>query len=68
MNKAKLMQAMQDCNITKKQAREYLGISRTAFYRKSNGKSEFTLGEIQKLMDLLHLESADEIFFDSKVS
>lgn len=68
MNQAKLTARMQQCNVTKKEAQQRLGLSRSAFYRKCNGKSEFTLAEIRLLMDLLDLESADEIFFDRKVS
>lgn len=40
-----------------------LGISRSAFYRKCNGISEFTLSEIQKIIDYLNLDSPMEIFF-----
>jgi DNA-binding NtrC family response regulator len=42
---------------------EMLGISRSAFYRKCNGKSEFTQSEIQKIVDYLNLDSPVEIFF-----
>ena len=45
-----------------------LGISRSAFYRKCNGKSEFTLSEIQKIVDYLKLDSPMDIFFTQKVS
>lgn len=45
-----------------------LGISRSAFYRKCNGKSEFTLSEIQKIVQTLGLESPIPIFFKEKVS
>ena len=40
-----------------------LGISRSAFYRKCNGKSEFTHSEIQKIVDYLELGSPMDIFF-----
>jgi predicted transcriptional regulator len=40
-----------------------LGISRSAFYRKCNGKSEFTHSEICKITDYLKLESPVDIFF-----
>jgi hypothetical protein len=40
-----------------------LGISRSAFYRKCNGKSEFTQSEIQKTVEFLNLDSPMEIFF-----
>ena len=42
---------------------EMLGISRSAFYRKCKGKSEFTQSEIQKIVDYLKLDSPVEIFF-----
>lgn len=45
-----------------------LGISRSAFYRKCNGISEFTLSEIQKTVDYLNLDSPVEIFFTNRVS
>lgn len=45
-----------------------LGISRSAFYRKCNGISEFTQGEIQIIIDYLGLESPVGIFFKQKVS
>lgn len=40
-----------------------LGISRSALYRKRTGKSEFTQGEIQKIVDVLNLNSPVPIFF-----
>ena len=40
-----------------------LGISRSAFYRKCTGKSEFTQSEIQKMVDFLNLDSPMGIFF-----
>ena len=47
---------------------EKLGISTSAFYRKCNGKSEFTQSEIQKIVDILNLETPMGIFFKAKVS
>ena len=47
---------------------EMLGISRSAFYRKCNGKSEFTISEIRKIVAFLGLESPVEIFFAEEVS
>ena len=45
-----------------------LNISRSAFYRKCNGISEFTQSEIQKIVNYLELDSPVEIFFcDSSV-
>lgn len=45
-----------------------IGISRSAYYRKCTGKSEFTQSEIQKICTILSLESPMSIFFTSKVS
>ena len=45
-----------------------LGMSKSAYYRKIKGVTEFTQGEIQKIVDLLGLESPVGIFFREKVS
>ena len=45
-----------------------IGISSSAFYRKCNGKSEFTLAEIKAITDTLELSNMREIFFAEKVS
>ena len=68
MNKQKLEERMKHCGVSKKQAYQSLNISRSAFYRKMNGLSEFNLKEIRGLMFMLNLDNADEIFFDKKAS
>lgn len=45
-----------------------INISRTAFYRKMTGKSEFTLSEIQRIVDVLKLDTPVGVFFIEKVS
>ena len=47
-----------------------LGISKTAWYRKTNGESQFTPGEISGLRRELELNDQQviAIFFDDKVS
>lgn len=47
-----------------------LKISKSAWYRKISGKSDFTRQEISELMDYLEIETekAMKIFFDEKVS
>ena len=45
-----------------------IGISKAAFSKKINGKSEFTLGDIQQIVDVLGIESPVPIFFAGKVS
>lgn len=42
---------------------DLLEISRTTFYRKCNGISEFTQSEIKKIVDYLKLQSPMDIFF-----
>ena len=68
MDKALLEYEMNKKHVTIADMCNVLGISRSAFYRKCNGKSEFTQGEIQKIVDYLNLESPVGIFFKSKVS
>lgn len=68
MDKAKLMYEMQKKNVSIQDMLEVLSISRSAFYRKCNGISEFTQGEIQKIVDHLGLDSPMGIFFAEKVS
>lgn len=43
-------------------------MSRTAFYRKCKGISEFKHSEIITIVDVLGLASPGEIFFNQKVS
>ena len=68
MNKARLEYEMNLRGVSRSKLCEILGISRSAFYRKCNGISEFTQGEIQKIVDFLNLETPMGIFFEVKVS
>ena len=68
MDKAKLMYEMQKRHVTIREMLGVLNMSRSAFYRKCNGISEFTQSEIQKIIDYLNLESPVGIFFAEKVS
>ena len=47
-----------------------LGISRSALFRKLNGRSEFTQSEISQIAKILHLDAEEIslIFFDEEVS
>ena len=63
MNKALLEYKMKVNGKSISDMCEMLGISRSAFYRKCNGKSEFTQSEIQKIVIYLNLESPVDIFF-----
>lgn len=68
MDRYKLEYEMKSRGITIEKMCEDLKISRSAFYRKCRGLSEFTQGEIQNIVDYLGLESPMGIFFASKVS
>lgn len=63
MNKTLLENKMRENGKTISDMYKMLGISRSTFYRKRNGKSEFTHGEICKIVDYLKLESPVDIFF-----
>ena len=63
MNTALLEYRMKEKGKTIADMCEMLGISRSAFYRKRNGKSEFTQSEIQKIVVYLNIDSPVEIFF-----
>ncbi len=67
MNKARLEYKMNLRHVSKGDMCTMLGISRSAFYRKCNGKSEFTQSEIQKIVDFLDLESPMGIFLPKSV-
>lgn len=68
MNRYKLEYEMRSKGITISQLCKDLKISRSAFYRKCRGLSEFTQGEIQEIVDYLKLDSPMGIFFTDKVS
>lgn len=68
MDKFKLEYEMKSRGVTIERLCKDLNISRSAFYRKCNGISEFTQSEIQKIVTYLDLSSPMGIFFDNKVS
>ena len=68
MDKFKLFYEMNRRGISQTKLCEDLKMSRSTFHRKCNGKSEFTLAEINAIVDYLDLESPMGIFFADKVS
>ena len=68
MNKALLRYEMDLHGVTTEQMAEALGISRSAFWRKCNGVSEFRQSEIQKIIRVLDLQRPADIFFSDEVS
>ena len=68
MNKALLEYEMSKKGISIGEMCKILKMSRSAFYRKCNGISEFTQSEIKAIIDCLHPESPMNIFFAQEVS
>lgn len=70
MDKYKLEYFIKRKDMDKVSVCRALNMSTAAFYRKCNGKSEFTREEIMKLAELLDLSGQDilDIFFAQKVS
>ena len=68
MDSARLEYEMKKRGISIDDMCRLLNMSRTAFYRKRTGDSEFTQREIQSIMDILNIDSPMGIFFTEKVS
>ena len=68
MDKARLEYEMKRRGVNIAEMCAKLGVSRSAFYRKCTGVSEFTQSEIQTIVDYLDLDSPVGIFFNPKVS
>lgn len=68
MDSARLEYEMKKAKVSTIKMCEILGISRSAFYRKCRGLSEFKQSEIQKIVDTLNLETPMDIFFAKQVS
>ena len=68
MDKYKLEYEMKSRGITIEMLCNDLHISRSAFYRKCNGITQFTQSEIQRIVDYIGLDSPMGIFFAEKVS
>ena len=70
MNKDELKAQIVRKNKTANQLCAAIGISRTAWFRKLNGKSQFTLKEVVDIREELDLDDKQTniIFFDKGVS
>lgn len=68
MNKQALLAAMKEKGVSITEMYRTLKLSRSAFYRKCNGISEFTLKEITQIMEILGIRDPSGIFFNEKVS
>jgi len=68
MDKFRLEYEMKSKGVTIEVLCKEIGISRSAFYRKCNGLSNFTQNEIQEIVNYLGLKSPMGIFFKENVS
>ena len=68
MDRFKLEYEMKSRGITVEKMCKDIKMSRSAFYRKCRGISEFTITEIQVITDYIGLDSPMGIFFAEKVS
>ncbi len=68
MDRFKLEYEMRSRGVTVEQLCHAIKMSRSAFYRKCRGVSEFTLNEIQQIVSYLGLTSPMGIFFKEEVS
>ena len=68
MNKELLLYEIRKHGLTAEKVSQAIGISKSAFSKKINGKSEFTLSEIQAIVKILGLDSPMDVFFAPQVS
>ena len=68
VDKYKLEYEIKSRGITIEKMCSDIHMSRSAFYRKCNGITQFTQGGIQSIVDYLELDSPMGIFFTEKVS
>lgn len=70
MNERLLRSAMVAQGVSPEHLMATVGISKSAYYRKMNGTSEFTQSEISKIAQMLHLDEKElcRIFFADEVA
>ncbi len=68
MNERMLKEELKKRGITTAEMCNKIGLSRSAFYRKCKGITEFTLSEINKIVTVIGSEAASNIFFAGMVS
>jgi len=68
MDKYKLQYIMKKNGISVEDMAKKMGISKSTLYSKMNGRSQFTLAEIQMIIKILDLDSPVDIFFAKEVS
>lgn len=67
-NKLKFKGALASKGLTMNKLAEKLHMNTTTLYRKTTGTSEFTRDEIQRICQILELQSPVDIFFDKDIT
>ncbi len=68
MDREKLISAMKKRACSISTLCDVIHVSKATFYRKLNGTSEFSVREVQAIVDFLGIKSPMGIFFAEKVS
>lgn len=68
MDANRLIYEIKSRGLTVRDVAKEINIGYSTFYKKMNGTSEFTLSEIQGIINFLDLDSPMSVFFNSKVS
>lgn len=68
MEKNELLSLMKKYGISSEKMAEIIGTSKSTFYRKLNGQSDFYRNEILAIGRVLPHEEVNRIFFEQKVS
>lgn len=68
MDRARLEYEMKKCGVSVEELCAAVGFSKSAYYRKCKGISDFTVTEIQKIVSYLNLGTPIGIFFAENVS
>lgn len=68
MNKYKLEYYRKIKGLSTDELCKKIGISKIAYYRKINNKSQFNREEIEKIINVLQIPDPMDIFFNSDVS
>ena len=66
MDAEKLREIMREKGITVVQMCKIIGISRKAFWKKCRGDTEFKQSEIAKVIEVVGVRNANDIFFPKK--
>lgn len=67
MNFKKLKGKLKEEDYTQKEIADLLGITPQAFNSKINNRTQFTLSEVIKMINILRIDNPMEIFFTSDI-